>query len=130
MPQIPGDATARAALGYMHANCGHCHNPKAKDASLGLQLWQLTTQLGNVTDTGAHRTSVNAETQSPESPVGEPELRVVPGDLEQSALYWRLTQPPIYPQMPEGGAHMPLIGSELTDPRAVELIGQWISSMN
>src|SRR5262249_57537884 len=26
---VPGDATARAALGYLHANCGHCHNPLA-----------------------------------------------------------------------------------------------------
>ena len=24
---IPGDATARAAIGYLHGNCGHCHNP-------------------------------------------------------------------------------------------------------
>jgi hypothetical protein len=23
---VPGDATARAALGYLHANCAHCHN--------------------------------------------------------------------------------------------------------
>ena len=25
--RFPGDATARAALGYLHANCGHCHTP-------------------------------------------------------------------------------------------------------
>lgn len=24
---LPGTANAQAALGYMHANCGHCHNP-------------------------------------------------------------------------------------------------------
>ena len=23
---VPGDATTAAALGYLHANCGHCHN--------------------------------------------------------------------------------------------------------
>jgi hypothetical protein len=26
---IPGTAQDRAVLGYMHANCGHCHNPTA-----------------------------------------------------------------------------------------------------
>src|SRR6185503_1070151 len=25
---IPGDATTRAAMGVLHANCGHCHNPE------------------------------------------------------------------------------------------------------
>ncbi|MGE0402273.1 MAG: hypothetical protein AB7T06_36570 [Kofleriaceae bacterium] len=25
-PVIPGDETARTALGYLHANCSHCHN--------------------------------------------------------------------------------------------------------
>lgn len=127
---LPGTAEQVAALGYMHANCGHCHNPKAKDASLGLELWQLSAKLGAMTQTTAYSSAVNRETQSPESPVGEPELRIVPGDLAQSALYWRLTQPPIYPEMPEGGAHMPLIGSELTDPHGVDVIGAWIRSLN
>ena len=26
LPAIPGNEVERAALGYLHANCGHCHN--------------------------------------------------------------------------------------------------------
>ena len=33
----PGGDTSRAALGYLHANCGHCHNAHALDG-VGLQL--------------------------------------------------------------------------------------------
>lgn len=26
MPTVPGSETEQAALGYLHANCSHCHN--------------------------------------------------------------------------------------------------------
>jgi hypothetical protein len=30
---VPGTPEQAAALGYVHANCGHCHNPYAKQAT-------------------------------------------------------------------------------------------------
>jgi hypothetical protein len=126
---LPGDESQVQALGYLHANCGHCHNPNAKDANLGLELWAKSVALGSMAATTAFATTIHAKTQSPESPKDEPELRVVPGDLGASALYWRLTQEPVYPAMPEGGAHMPLIGSERTDPKAVQLVAAWINGL-
>ena len=27
-PRPPGDPETSRALGYLHANCGHCHNPR------------------------------------------------------------------------------------------------------
>jgi hypothetical protein len=123
---LPGTSAQAQALGYLHANCGHCHNPNAKNANLGLELWAMGGQLGSVKETTAYLTTVRAETEATETPKGEPELRVVPGDLDKSAMYWRLIQIPVYPAMPEGGAHMPQIGSERTDPEAVHLIGDWI----
>ena len=29
-PVIPGTSLAKKALGYMHGNCGHCHNPRGE----------------------------------------------------------------------------------------------------
>ena len=34
------NATARAALGYLHGNCGHCHNASGPLAEVGLHLAQ------------------------------------------------------------------------------------------
>jgi hypothetical protein len=40
-PRIPvASPETRAALGYLHANCGHCHNDSGPLAGLGLVLSQ------------------------------------------------------------------------------------------
>ncbi len=41
---IPGDPVAEQALGYLHANCGGCHN-QTFDKSSGLVFWQSASQL-------------------------------------------------------------------------------------
>lgn len=44
-PEIPASsATERAALGYLHANCGHCHNSSGPLADLELDLSQSVVQ--------------------------------------------------------------------------------------
>jgi len=37
-PRIPGSPTQRAALGYLHGNCGGCHRTDGALATVGLQL--------------------------------------------------------------------------------------------
>jgi mono/diheme cytochrome c family protein len=40
-PQVSASTlTARAALGYLHGNCGHCHNASGPLAEVGLHLAQ------------------------------------------------------------------------------------------
>ncbi len=39
--------TARAALGYLHGNCGHCHNDSGALASMDLSLQQQAAAPGN-----------------------------------------------------------------------------------
>ena len=37
---IPGDAAARGALGYLHANCGTCHNDRSSVMSrTPISMW-------------------------------------------------------------------------------------------
>lgn len=61
--EVPGTATDRAALGYLHANCGSCHNgDRPRDAAYfrpprRLDLWLATTDLDRVEATAAYRTT-------------------------------------------------------------------------
>lgn len=127
--QLPGDALSVAAVGYLHANCGHCHNPNSQQANLGLELWARAAALDGAELTTAYTTTVGIASQSSSKPAGQPELRVVPGSPEQSALYWRMVQPPVFPSEPRGGVHMPLIGTELTDEAGVALVRDWILNL-
>ncbi len=127
--KLPGSPEQERAVGYLHANCGHCHNEYAKQANLGLELWAKVDGVQSWTDTTAYASTVNLETQTPDKPDNEPPIRVVPGDPDSSALYWRMIQPPVFPAVPKGGVHMPLIGTEVTHDEGVAMIRAWISSM-
>jgi hypothetical protein len=126
---LPGTEAQQAALGYMHANCGECHNPWSQKAGLNLQFWLELGSLGSVAETPSYLTTVGQPSQAPQPPEGQPESRVIPMDLDNSAVYWRMTQPATFPREPEGGIHMPLIGTELTDEEGVALVSDWINSL-
>jgi hypothetical protein len=61
---LPGHATQQAALGYLHANCGNCHNAERPAASGArcfdpeskLDFKLSVNELGAVEDTGTYRT--------------------------------------------------------------------------
>jgi hypothetical protein len=126
---VPGTPEQAAALGYIHANCGHCHNPFSKQAGLNMQLWLQLGALDSVETNDIYLSTVGVMNQAPQQPVEQPPERVVAGDLDASAMYWRMIQPPVYPASPEGGDHMPLIGTEITDDEGVQLVSDWILSL-
>jgi hypothetical protein len=119
---IPGDATARAALGYLHANCGHCHTdatPMTCYQQTGLDLRLLTSDQ-SVADTGAWRTAV-----------GEPlthwlghgfDHRIVAGDPAASALLFRMS-------VRGAGVQMPPAFTEHVDPDGVDAVAAWIAAL-
>lgn len=63
---VPGDATARAALGWLHANCSHCHNERRPsrgaarcyDPQRDFDFTLRTSDLASVEETAAYRTAV------------------------------------------------------------------------
>lgn len=122
---VPGTDPQRKALGYLHANCGHCHNPSSEQATLGLDLWLAVDGLASVEATTTYRTTLAQETTTPQLPPNQPALRIVAGDPEQSALLWRMTQP----IAPTEEVHMPLLGSEVTDAEGVALVTEFIKSL-
>ncbi len=118
--EIPGDETTRAALGYLHANCGSCHNP-SKDGlpQFDLNLW-LDVGLSSPEESGAWQTAVNKDTQIFKDQ--HVDGRIVPGHPERSALLYRMMQ--------RGNrAQMPPIASKITDEAGIEIVSTWIESL-
>jgi hypothetical protein len=114
-PQVPGDTTERAALGYLHANCGHCHNrqrpprgdgPRCYDPERGIDFWLPADPSG--TSPGAATTTV-------------PRF-VTPGEPDDSRLI-ALVSRRGFP------LHMPPLGSRQVDAEGVRLLREWVASL-
>ena len=118
---VAASATERAALGYMHGNCGHCHNDQGPLKNLGLFLRHISadrTQSAAVTTTVGHPIKKRAPGQSPDAV-----LRVEARHPQGSALLERMASR--YPPL-----QMPPLGTELVDKDAVALIYRWISGLD
>ncbi len=120
----PADATPFAApntaLGYLHANCGHCHNPRGG-------AWVNSSMILRL-DVGERDPAAN---QIVQTTVGVPiqqwlghgyATRIVAGDPDQSAAFYRMTQRAMNVQMPP-------LATEHTDEAGVALIRAWIESL-
>ena len=118
---LPGNATDQAALGYMHANCGLCHNNKSFVYSLiSMRLWLSTSALGSVTDTYTYKTTVN-QTLSASNPTTST-YRIVPGDPAASDVHLRMSERGTLTQMPP-------LGTEDVDATGLAAVTQWIQSL-
>jgi hypothetical protein len=110
-PRIPGPPIERAALGYLHANCGHCHRDDGAVASLGLVLAYAIAQPPAVHTAIAQPSKFMA-----------PHARVAPGDASHSVLVARMRSRSPFEQMPP-------LGTQLVDEAAVQLIATWIDQL-
>lgn len=120
-PRIPaGSATERAALGYLHANCGHCHNDNGSPAPVALVLAQRVADAG-ATRERALRSMIDAPSRyRPPGLAGEA-LHIVPGRPDASVLSLRMGSR--HPQV-----QMPPLGTALRDPEGLALIDRWIAN--
>jgi hypothetical protein len=120
--ELPGDETSRAALGYLHANCGHCHHPLSVVTSrIQINLWLRTDSLADVLTTPTYQTTVNqtplSETQPPSGA-----LIIDPGSPETSTLFLRVDS--------RGAEYsMPPLATEEVDPSGRDAVGAWIRSL-
>jgi len=127
---IPGNEIEKAALGYMHANCGvSCHNEtamaKAKDTGLYLRL--EAGELDSVQTTDAFKTSFkrpaeNAKYEGLMNMMPEYWYDIRPGDPARSLMIARQT-------MRGTEAQMPRIGTNKVDDAGVQAVTRWIESM-
>jgi len=119
---LPGNATEKTALGYLHANCGHCHNPNSKvymDIGVVMQLGETVGTLGSLATTTVYTTAVDQNGTLPQ--MGITKL-VAKGQPDQSLMIFRYetTNPAL---------HMPLIGTEIMDVMGQTILRDWITNI-
>jgi hypothetical protein len=113
----------RAALGYLHGNCGHCHSvPNESGASVPAGI-VLAQRVENPTlSVEAVRRSLIGMTSRFRDHATPSATRVVePGQVEASVLIVRMTS-----RNPR--VQMPPLGTADPDNEALALIGRWINN--
>lgn len=116
-----GTPTANAAVGYLHGNCGHCHNSDGPLGYLGMDLWH-----------GAAAETLGVEPGS-QTTVEQLGGYVLPGTDD---VRWRL-----HPRKPEHSAvlqrmstrnpiqQMPPLGTNVVDEEAIRVIQAWLEEL-
>jgi hypothetical protein len=114
---MAASATERAALGYLHGNCGHCHNEQGSLSNIGLFLRHASGAVTEpaIASTIGHPVRKPAPGQSPDAV-----LRIEPGHPDRSGLMQRVASR--YPAL-----QMPPLGTDVVDSEATELLRRWIA---
>ncbi|WP_437895637.1 hypothetical protein [Sorangium sp. So ce124] len=115
--QLPGDAVTRDALGWLHANCSHCHNrsrPKSDgarcyDPERRFDFTLRVGELASVESTATYRTAVDQV--------------IDPGDPDGSDVVERARRrDPDWPSMPP-------LGTEIVDEAGLDVLRAWIRNL-
>lgn len=118
--RVPGDPVASRALGYLHANCGHCHNPSGSARPDTDLMLRLSVAQQSVESSLPYLSSVGVEMQYFQ---GTPlTLRIAAGDADQSGVYYRMTQRGPRTQMPP-------FASERVDERGMQQVAAFIATL-
>jgi hypothetical protein len=115
--RVPGDPTTQKALGYLHANCAHCHNqhrPSATgarcfDPQRTFDLSLRVDRLERLEVTPVYATTIGSV--------------VTAGDPDASKVFQRITGSSVFEP------RMPALGTETVDPAGVALLRSWIGGM-
>jgi len=118
-PRIVGRTPVeRAALGYLHGNCGSCHRAGSPIASVGMELaYALDADrpaaLATTLDAPSHFLPPGARARQP---------RIAVGDPDGSVLLARVrSRNPL--------VQMPPFGTQLVDDEAARLLASWIAQL-
>lgn len=108
----------RAALGYLHGNCGHCHNASGAVAGIDLVLAQRAGDAQ--ASAGEVLAALVGRDSRFRSHGGDATSRVVPGDAERSVVAARMrsTNPM---------TRMPPLGVTVVDDAGLALVERWIN---
>jgi len=115
-PRVPGNEIEQAALGYLHANCSHCHNAtrpsrrgaRCFDPEDDVDLSLRAAEASAVSETNTYRTAMDDYIQ--------------PGRPNDSRLIELVSQRSRFRQMPP-------LASETVDTSAVTLLRRWIEGL-
>jgi len=124
-PTLPGNKIEQQALGYMHANCGNCHNPRGHAADRDAEHLKLRHQLDmhRLADTDVYRTSVNQPTQNftlvPYIAMGAAYEEMA---IHRSAVFVRMNST-------DEDYRMPAVAREQVDYQGLALIQSWLKTL-
>ena len=112
--------TERAALGYLHGNCGHCHaDPASTAAAVPVGIVLAQDVLSPVATAKVMRSLLDAPSRFVPSGRTTVSPVVAPGDSSNSVLPLRMRSR--NPQV-----QMPPLGTAIADPAGLALIERWI----
>ncbi len=120
---VPGTALDRDFFGYLHSNCGHCHNPKGSaNIQTGLDLWLKAADLaGPVNQFSVYQGIVDKPSVWLDSEHPDASKRIAPKSLADSAMYQRFIE--------RGQTwSMPPLATEVVDAAAKKLFEDWIAA--
>jgi hypothetical protein len=112
-------ATERAALGYLHGNCGHCHNADGSPVPVDIRLAQ-DVSLGSESADQVLRSLLDASSRFRAPGLGHDPRVIAPGRPDASTLLWRMRS--TNPQ-----TQMPPLGVRALDHKALALLERWIA---
>ena len=124
-PVLPGNAIEQKTLGYLHANCGNCHNPLGHAADNDAAHLKMRHELEFTTleATDVYQTAVNQPTQNftatPFIAMGAQDEELA---LYQSAMFVRMNSV-------DETYRMPMLAREKVDYMGLDLIHQWLMTL-
>lgn len=116
--------TDRDFFGYLHANCGHCHNPTGTaNSTTGLDMWLKVADVASadVTTFSVYQSVYDVDIAWLDGPHPDADKRVAPGNPENSALLQRFLNK-------TAEWTMPPVGTEDLDPTGQAVIEAWIAA--
>ncbi len=146
---LPGTEPEKAALGYMHANCGMCHNDRSGvyNTAVSLDLWTHPDKIGTVKETFAYLSTLCDQWPGVDGKF-TPITTCADGHATGAAMdKLDISKPKrISPTKPaESGIHdlmslratgmldmmkqMPPLGSEIPDPMGLAQVDAWITAL-
>lgn len=108
----------RAALGYLHGNCAHCHNDNGAPVPVDLTLAQSATS-GAAGAERVLRSMIDAGSRFRGHGLAGDAPLIAPGDPDRSVILARM-------RSRDPRTQMPPLGTQLADERALALVELWI----
>jgi hypothetical protein len=135
---VPGTPIERNAIGYLHANCGHCHSPASGqngcESLTGFQSRVLPEDVGSVEATSVYETGVGrplvfwlGDMRGNFTDITD---RIVPGDPLGSAVWYRMSVRE-FGELPPFNDHqqMPFSFTNEVDEEGLVAVELWINSL-
>ena len=124
----PGAGVVKDALGYLHGNCGHCHNDISSLRNQTALRLRLLSSDHSPADTGAYRTAPFLVMKHP-IPPNDIRYALVPGAPDQSGVAVRMALRGTEGDDAGNPFQMPPVCTSVIDDAGVATVRAWIASL-